>query len=49
MTQEGIVVRGPGLGRWLLVGVLLLAGVVLFFIFAPESHPPAPVTVHESP
>jgi hypothetical protein len=31
------------------VGALLLAGVVLFFLFAPESQPPAPVTVHESP
>ena len=50
MSQERSVGRGPELGRWVLVGVLLLAGLALFFLYAPGSEPPAPpTTVHEAP
>jgi hypothetical protein len=50
MSQERTVARGPELGRWLLVGALLLVGLALFFIYAPGSEPPAPpTTAHEGP
>lgn len=50
MSQERSVGRGLELGRWVLVGVLLLAGLALFFLYAPGSEPPAPpTTVHEAP
>jgi hypothetical protein len=49
MNQERMATRGPELGRWVLVGVLLLVGLVLFFLYAPESEPPAPPAVHEAP
>ena len=47
MSEQRPSARGPELGRWLLVGALLLAGLVLYFIYAPVSSPPAPPAVHE--
>ncbi|HEX3273488.1 MAG TPA: hypothetical protein VHR43_01430 [Gemmatimonadales bacterium] len=41
-------VRAPELGRWLFVGVLLLIGLVLFFLYAPTSVAPAAPTAHEA-
>ena len=49
MTLERSTTRGPDMGRWVLVGVLLVVGLVLFFIYAPASDPPAPPAVHEAP
>ncbi len=37
--------RGPELGRWLMVAVLLLLGIGLYFWFAPSSQPAAPPAV----
>lgn len=34
--------RGPEMGRWLMVAALILAGLVLYFWFAPSSRPVAP-------
>ncbi len=34
--------RGPEMGRWLAVAALILAGIALFFWFAPSSRPVAP-------
>jgi hypothetical protein len=42
-------VRAPELGRWLVVGVFLVIGVALFFLYAPGSVPPAPPVAHEAP
>ena len=47
MNDERSAVRGLELGRWLLVAALLLIGLALFFIYAPESEPPAPPSAHE--
>jgi hypothetical protein len=47
MSEEGSAGRGPDLGRWLFVGALLLIGLVLYFIYAPVSTPPAPPAAHE--
>jgi hypothetical protein len=49
MSQERMVTRGPELGRWILVGLLLLIGLVLFFLYAPGSEPPAPPATREAP
>jgi len=45
--EERPSARGPELGRWLFVGALLLIGLVLYFIYAPSSTPPAPPAAHE--
>jgi hypothetical protein len=47
MSEERSAARGPELGRWLLVGALLIIGLVLYFIYAPGSTPPAPPAAHE--
>jgi hypothetical protein len=49
MDEERSVTRGPELGRWLVVAALLLLGLVLYFIFAPGTQPPARPAVHEGP
>jgi hypothetical protein len=47
MSEERSAARGPELGRWLLVGALLIIGLVLYFVYAPDSTPPAPPAAHE--
>jgi hypothetical protein len=49
MSQERMVARGPELVRWILVAAVLVVGLVLFFIYAPLSDPPAPPAAHEAP
>jgi hypothetical protein len=49
MSQERIVARGSELVRWMLVAVVLVVGLVLYFIYAPTSTPPAPPAAHEAP
>jgi hypothetical protein len=49
MTNEPTAARGPELGRWILVSLLLVVGLVLFFLYAPGSVPPAPPAAHEAP
>jgi hypothetical protein len=40
--------RGPELGRWLFVGLLLLIGLALFFVYAPASVAPTAPVAHEA-
>ena len=47
MKQERTAARGPQLGRWIFVAVLLAIGLTLYFIYAPTSEPPAPPAAHE--
>jgi hypothetical protein len=49
MNEERTPARSPELGRWLVVGVLLLLGIALFYIYAPTSAPPAPPSAREAP
>lgn len=49
MSDERMEVGGGVLGRWLLVVALLIVGIVLYFIFAPDSRPVASPSVQESP
>jgi hypothetical protein len=48
MNHEPTASRGPELGRWILVSLLLLIGLALFFMYAPSSSPPAPLAAHEA-
>jgi hypothetical protein len=47
MNEERTSARGPELGRWLFVAALLLVGLALYFVYAPESEPPARPAVPE--
>jgi hypothetical protein len=49
MSQERMVARGVELARWVLVAAVLVVGLILFFIYAPASEPPAPPAAHEAP
>jgi hypothetical protein len=46
MSKNRTVAPALALGRWILVVALLLIGLVLYFVYAPSSEPPAP-PVHE--
>ncbi len=39
MADERSRIPGTDLGRWLFVALLILAGIVLYFRFAPRSSP----------
>lgn len=42
MNERPVPSRGPEVGRWLTVAVLILLGIVLYFRYAPSSPPAAP-------
>ena len=48
MEQERAELRGSELIRWLVVAALIIAGIGLFFYFAPSSRPVVPPSVEES-
>jgi hypothetical protein len=45
MNERAAPSRRPELRRWLLVAALILAGIALYFVFAPSSPPAAPTAV----
>ena len=45
----GVVVGRAELARWLLVAALVVVGVVLYFIYAPDSRPVATPSIQETP
>jgi hypothetical protein len=47
MAEDRIAGRGPEMGRWLIVGALLLVGLGLFLVYGRSSEPPARPTEHE--
>ena len=49
MDQERATLTGSELVRWLVVAALIVAGIALFFYFAPSTEPVVPPTVQESP
>jgi hypothetical protein len=49
MTDERTEIRGGEIGRWLLVAALVVIGIVLYFVFAPDSRPVATPSVQEAP
>jgi hypothetical protein len=42
MNERPLPSRGPEVGRWVAVAVLILVGIALYFWFAPSSPPAAP-------
>lgn len=49
MSEEPAVVGGSGLAWWLLVAALVVIGVGLYFVYAPDSRPVATPTIQENP
>ena len=42
MHERPVPPRGPDVGRWVLVAMLILVGIALYFWFGPSSPPAAP-------
>jgi hypothetical protein len=49
MDDDRASLSGSDLIRWMIVAAIIIAGIVLFFYFAPSSKPAVPPTVQESP
>jgi uncharacterized BrkB/YihY/UPF0761 family membrane protein len=49
MDDGRSVISGSELVRWVVVALLVIAGIVLFFYFAPSTKPAVPPSVQESP
>ncbi|HEX2219170.1 MAG TPA: hypothetical protein VHG35_10220 [Gemmatimonadales bacterium] len=41
MNERPTPSRRPEVGRWVMLALLILAGVALYFVFAPSSRPAA--------
>jgi uncharacterized BrkB/YihY/UPF0761 family membrane protein len=49
MDEDRAALSGSELIRWMVVAAIIIAGIVLFFYFAPSTKPAVPPTVQESP
>jgi multidrug efflux pump subunit AcrA (membrane-fusion protein) len=49
MDDDRTTLSGSELMRWVVVAVVVLAGIGLFFYFAPSSQPAVPPSVQETP
>jgi hypothetical protein len=49
MDDDRVTISGSELVRWLVVAAIIIAGIGLFFYFAPSSEPAVPPSVQESP
>lgn len=49
MDDDRVALSGSELVRWVVVAVIIIAGIGLFFYFAPSSKPAVPPSVQESP
>jgi hypothetical protein len=49
MSEDRAVIGKSELWWWLLVAALVVVGVSLYFIYAPDSRPVATPTVQETP
>jgi len=49
MDDERVALSGSELIRWMVVAAIIIAGIGLFFYFAPSSKPVVPPSVQESP
>lgn len=48
MEDDRVQLSGSELVRWMIVGLVVLAGIGLFFYFAPSSKPAVPPSVQEA-
>jgi hypothetical protein len=49
MDDDRVALSGSELIRWMVVVAIIIAGIGLFFYFAPSSKPAVPPTVQEPP
>ncbi|HEV7364406.1 MAG TPA: hypothetical protein VGN76_01015 [Gemmatimonadales bacterium] len=49
MDDDRVALSGSELIRWVVVAAIIIAGIGLFFYFAPSSKPAVPPSVQESP
>jgi hypothetical protein len=49
MDNDQVTLGGSELVRWIVVAALVVAGIGLFFYFAPSSKPAVPPSVEETP
>jgi multidrug efflux pump subunit AcrA (membrane-fusion protein) len=49
MDDDRTKLSGSELMRWVVVAVVVIAGIGLFFYFAPSSQPAVPPSVQETP
>jgi hypothetical protein len=49
MDDDRVELSGSELVRWLVVAAIIIAGIGLFFYFAPSTEPAVPPSVQESP
>jgi hypothetical protein len=49
MDEGRVTLSGSELVRWMIVAAIIIAGIGVFFYFAPSSKPAVPPSVQESP
>ncbi|HEY3011835.1 MAG TPA: hypothetical protein VGJ36_03740 [Gemmatimonadales bacterium] len=49
MDDDRARLSGSELVRWMVVAAVVIAGIALFFYFAPSTQPAVPPSVQESP
>ena len=49
MDDDRAALSGSELIRWVIVAAIIIAGIVLYFYFAPSTKPAVPSSVQESP
>jgi uncharacterized BrkB/YihY/UPF0761 family membrane protein len=49
MDDDRVVLSGSELLRWMIVAIVVIAGIALFFYFAPSTKPAVPPSVQEAP
>ena len=48
MDNDRVVLTGTELLRWLIIAAVVIAGIGLFFYFAPSTQPAVPPSVEET-
>jgi uncharacterized BrkB/YihY/UPF0761 family membrane protein len=49
MENDQVTIGGSEVMRWIVVAALIVAGVALYFYFAPSTRPAVPPSVEETP
>ena len=49
MDEDRVTMSGSDLVRWMVVAAVIIAGIALFFYFAPSTKPAVPPSVQEAP
>jgi len=49
MDDDRVTMSGSDLVRWMVVAAVIIAGIALFFYFAPSTKPAVPPSIQEAP